>query len=365
MPRFTLSRGQRKVLLAIGLPLGAFLAVRYLLPLVLPTLLALLLARPLMGLTDRLRKRLPGSLAAGLTLGGALLLLGGGLALLLWRLSQEASLMLRRLPELLEALPGALSRLGALLKQWAAYVPEQFRAYLTDLTEQMLSRGLSIPTKLYDFFSSFLSETLLGLPAAALFLTVVLLSAFFLCRDHARLSRSLRLQIPPRWLAGLSWLKARCEETLLRWVRVQGMLVLATFCILLAGFLLMGLPTAFFLALCISLLDALPIIGAGTALIPWAVLCLLTGRVPTALALLVLWGLCWLCRTLLEPRLLSARLGLHPLWTLLAVYIGFHLSGVWGMLLYPLFAILLRQVWLWGLPDDLPRAGAEKGGKGL
>lgn len=352
MPRFSLSPLQRKLLLAVGLPLGAFLAVRYLLPLVLPTLLALLLAHPLLAFSDRLRRRMPRSLAAGLTLGGALALLGGVLALLIWRLSSEASLMLQQLPRLFQALPGALSRLGDTLEQWAAAVPAQLRDLLTDMVEQMLSRGLSIPTKLYDFLSSFLSETLLGLPAAALFLTVLLLSAFFLCRDHDRLSHSLRGHLPPRWRARLTWLKNRWEATLFRWLKVQSLLILATFCILLAGFLLMGLPTAFFLALCISLLDALPIIGAGTALIPWAALSLLTGRTGEAVSLLVLWGLCWLCRTLLEPRLLSSRLGLHPVWTLLMVYVGFRLSGVWGMLLYPLFVILLRQVWLWGLPEE-------------
>ena len=64
-----------------------------------------------------------------------------------------------------------------------------------------------------------------------------------------------------------------------------------------------------------------------------------------ALGMLLLYGIAALTRTALEPRLLGRQLGLHPLLTLLALYAGFRLCGVGGMILFPIGAILLRQLW--------------------
>ena len=59
---------------------------------------------------------------------------------------------------------------------------------------------------------------------------------------------------------------------------------------------------------------------------------------------LVLYGAAALTRQALEPRLLGRQVGLSPLITLLALYTGFRLCGVAGMILFPIGAIFLRQV---------------------
>ena len=98
-------------------------------------------------------------------------------------------------------------------------------------------------------------------------------------------------------------------------------------------------------ALLISLFDLLPLLGVGTILIPWGLLALLSGNTVLGSGLLVLCGIVLLVRQLLEPKILGESLGLHPLLTLLAVYAGLRLGGVWGMIAAPAVAVVVRSVW--------------------
>lgn len=95
----------------------------------------------------------------------------------------------------------------------------------------------------------------------------------------------------------------------------------------------------------IALVDALPVLGTGTVLVPWALVSLLGGNWKLALGLAVLYGVIWLVRSLLEPRLIGSRVGLPPLAALLSLYVGFQAFGVAGMILAPLLAVLVRQLW--------------------
>ena len=60
--------------------------------------------------------------------------------------------------------------------------------------------------------------------------------------------------------------------------------------LLLAGFLLMGQRYALLLAAVTALVDALPVFGTGTVLLPWAAVCLLAGQAPRAVALAALYA---------------------------------------------------------------------------
>mgnify|MGYP002576778305 FL=1 len=120
-----------------------------------------------------------------------------------------------------------------------------------------------------------------------------------------------------------------------------------------AGFLLLRVELSLLLAGLVALVDALPVFGTGTVLLPWAVLALLGGDVRMSVGLLVLYSVISLVRSLLEPRLVGARVGLPPLAALVCMYVGFQALGVLGMLLAPLAAVLARQLWDSGLLHSL------------
>ena len=93
----------------------------------------------------------------------------------------------------------------------------------------------------------------------------------------------------------------------------------------------------------------LPLFGAGVVLLPWAVSCLILGRLGQAVGLLLLAALAALVRSLLEPKLLGDRMGLPPLAALCAMYVGARAFGVLGMILAPLALTFLGQLHRAGL----------------
>ena len=86
------------------------------------------------------------------------------------------------------------------------------------------------------------------------------------------------------------------------------------------------------------------ILGTGTVLVPWSVVSFLQGDTPRALGILGIYITAALTRSMLEPKLLGQHLGLDPLVTLIALYIGYRLWGVGGMLLAPVLTVTVLQL---------------------
>lgn len=110
------------------------------------------------------------------------------------------------------------------------------------------------------------------------------------------------------------------------------------------GLILLRVPYSALWSLVIALVDAIPMLGTGTILVPWAGFCLLEHHTARALGLLGLYLAATLTRSTLEPRLVGRQLGLDPLLTLAALYAGFRLWGVGGMLLAPILTVTAVQL---------------------
>ena len=128
------------------------------------------------------------------------------------------------------------------------------------------------------------------------------------------------------------------------WLSAQLKLSVIAFGALLVGFWLLRVPYGILWAAVIAVVDLLPVLGCGTVLVPWSLICLLQGQQLRGLGLLGLYGVVWLLRSVLEPKLLGKELGLDPLVTLLAVYAGYRLLGLTGMLLAPILAVAVVKL---------------------
>ena len=94
----------------------------------------------------------------------------------------------------------------------------------------------------------------------------------------------------------------------------------------------------------IAFVDALPIFGSGTVMIPWAGILAFSGDMKLAIGIFVLWCIMSIVRQFMEPRLVSKQIGIHPIFTLIAMYTGFKLIGVLGMLIGPIVLIVLKNI---------------------
>lgn len=325
--------------------LGLWLARHFLLPWTLPFLIALglaaLLERPVDFLIHRLR--LKRWMAAALCTLLLLLALGGIFLGLAWRLWYEGTLLLNRLPTLLAGLPA----LGGQVEQWAyrfiIAAPPQMQQPLWDALDTFLSRGTALPQWLYTTLLGHASALLAALPNWTLFLFTTGLATYFSSAGRPALLSFFRRQIPPAWRPAFRKGLRRLRATFTNWLKAQGTLMLITFFELAVGFLVLGVELPILLAALTALVDALPVFGTGTVLLPWAVAEFLSGHIPQALELGGLYLVISAVRSLLEPKLVGDRVGLPPLAALLCMYVGFQAFGVAGMILSPLCAIFVKE----------------------
>ena len=121
------------------------------------------------------------------------------------------------------------------------------------------------------------------------------------------------------------------------------MLMVTTVCVI--GLFCTGNSYALIAGAGIGFCDALPFLGTGTILIPWAVIELLQGKYLLAAAYAVIYTISTLTRELLEPKLVGNKLGMPPLVVVGAVYVGLRVYGLWGFALGPVSYILIREIW--------------------
>ena len=136
---------------------------------------------------------------------------------------------------------------------------------------------------------------------------------------------------------------------------------------LTVGFISLRIEYAGILALIVALIDMLPILGVGTVLIPWGIADIIMGEYALGAALLILYAVIALVRNLIEPRIVGKSLGLHPLATLMSMYIGLKLFGFAGMIMVPIAVMIFVQLVRWGYikkPTDPAMRAAETAERG-
>ncbi len=127
------------------------------------------------------------------------------------------------------------------------------------------------------------------------------------------------------------------------YLRTQGIILLFTTILCTVVFFFMKNPYYILAGMGIGLLDALPILGTGAVLIPWAVLSALKGSWLKAGALFALYIVCYFLRQVLESKMMGDSVGLSPLETLISIYVGLRLFGLFGVLSGPVGLLLIKE----------------------
>jgi len=183
-----------------------------------------------------------------------------------------------------------------------------------------------------------------SLPQALIFLLVTILATYFMSSDKERIVNFLDSQIPSEWLRNTRNVLNNVFAALFGWLRAQLILMSVTFSEVLIGFLIIGIQNALLLALIIALVDALPILGTGSILVPWAFIDLVfLGNTREGLSLALLWLITLFVRQLIEPKVVGNQIGIHPLFTLFGMYLGLQFIGVFGLFLGPICVVIIKH----------------------
>lgn len=130
----------------------------------------------------------------------------------------------------------------------------------------------------------------------------------------------------------------------LAYIKAQGIIIFINAAVMSLGFIVMKNEYALLLGAGIALFDAFPIVGSGMILIPWAIIKICSGDFWDAAILATIFVIATFLREVLEPRLFGKEVGLKPLYVLIAVYTGIQLWGVAGIVLGPIALTVLKTV---------------------
>lgn len=336
-----LHSGIRKTVSLILLFLAAFFLLRFFLPLLLPFLLALLLAlaaEPLVAFLCR-HLRFPRALGAGVGVTLAFLILFFTLVIATAFLFRELGRLSGVLPQLLSASQEGLHLLQDQLLLLSARLPAEVSGFTDKMVASLFSGSSAVLQKSADFLLGLAQKLLAALPDSFLGFGTAMIASYMISAKLPALRRFALDRFPRErmqpWLHSLKGVK----RSLLGYLRAQVKLSVITFLLLALGFLLLKIPYAPLWAFGTALVDAIPILGTGTVLLPWALVCLIRGDTWLAAGLAGLYVAAFALRSILEPRVVGKGLGLDPLLTLLSLYVGYKLWGILGMLLAPMLAV--------------------------
>lgn len=116
-----------------------------------------------------------------------------------------------------------------------------------------------------------------------------------------------------------------------------------TFAELFLGFTVFKIRYALTLAAIISVIDILPVLGTGTVLIPWAAAEFILGNTAKGAGLAVLYLIITAVRNFAEPKIIGKQMGIKPLFTLLAMFVGIKLFGIAGIFILPITLIVVIE----------------------
>ncbi len=362
MTNYPLTPTQRRRLwlrLAVrgGLMAGLLLFVRWglspLLKLFAPFLCALIAAALLNPTIRGLQRRLPlgrGGLSL-LVLGAVVAVIGGGMGAIcyvavgqLWALVTDWEGILLHITQVVE-------ELDALLDRFWQGVPPALSQGVDILYAQLIQWLRDIAPTLMDRAASGAGQAVGGIPNFLLALLIFLMATYFLSADYPY----LKGRVVEGMDGGLGQFCRDIHRTALAafggYLRAQLLLSVGVFFILLSGFLVIRQPYGVLIALGLAVLDFIPILGAGTVMVPWAFIALFSGE--QGVEIILIWAVVALFRRVAEPKFVGNQTGLSPVASLCSIYVGLQLAGVVGMILGPIITLIFINLARLGVFDGV------------
>ena len=319
-------------LLSIGLIV--LVLMKYIFPILSPFLIAGLAAtvsdRPAQILAERMK--IPKRIVRLICSIFIVVVLGIFVGLLLWKITSSAWNFISHIHEGDSTYNLIMTLLSAENSLLGGLVPEELSEKISEAVGSMLTGALgAIASAMTSFVSA--------IPHAFFFLIVTLISLIYFALDYDRIEGLISSLVPHTSYKRLVDLKERVIDALGKYLRSYSLIMLITYSIMLIGLFLMRVESAAGVALLIASLDILPIIGVGMILVPWSAISFATGDKFLGVGLILLFLTNAVIRQLMEPKIVGKNLNLHPIATLMLLYVGYGLFGLWGMLILPLIAV--------------------------
>ena len=210
-----------------------------------------------------------------------------------------------------------------------------FTSYVGDVVYRIF-------TSMLNSLGTFISSAVSVIPRSLLFILITVIASAYFAVGLEEINAGVKRLLPRRVTEILVKVKNGFLSTLLKYLRSYLLLLVITFGEMLLGLFLLRAPYPLVMAIVIALLDLLPVIGVGFVLIPWSLWSFVIDKTSFGIGLLVLFGFHTVLRQVIEPKIVGKNLGMHPLLTLIFIYVGYSVFGFVGIFLVPIFTVLVN-----------------------
>lgn len=212
-------------------------------------------------------------------------------------------------------------------------LPETIRDGINILMER-------IEIALEDLANRF-AGILLGAFANVISLIVSPILAFYFLRDHRGMKERTLQYVPAKYRGDVQNIMRGINTALNGFFRGQLLVCLFVGTFIYGGLLLLEIPYALFIGLVAGLFDIIPYFGPVLGFLPAAAFALMKSPLTVVWVLLLFVAANQIENSIISPKIIGDKVGLHPLIVIFAVFVGGNLMGIVGMLLaIPLVAII-------------------------
>lgn len=258
----------------------------------------------------------------------------GIIALLFWLVYSNAADLTKRTAEFVSHLSSSVQKVYMSFKS-------RMSGKSADAVEKFFSKSVAVFTsKLSEIISQSATRTVKAVPSFFISSIVTAVAGFYIAKDYQKLGRFIYGLMSPKFKKVFTEIKRIVTKDILKLVGGYSVLTLITFVLLSIGFMILRIKPALGLAAVVAIIDILPVLGTGTVLLPWAVISFINGKIFFGVGITLLYVVISLSHNFFEPHIIGKKLGINPLFILIAIFLGFRVAGVAGMLLVPLSMIV-------------------------
>lgn len=328
------------IILILGL---GYVAIKYLLPLLMPFVIGVIIAAIFRPLIDFIKKKTHIKRAFVSII--ILILFYGLIGLIISMIGVRVFVFLK---DLLNSLPSLYNNfiLPAVEKVMNNLVNQfpDIETYVDDFIENIDTSAFNYLTNVSSAALGRITSLAGQVPSLLIKLIFTIVSSFFFTIDYNRISRFIILQFNGERREMILKLKNNGIGTLGKFIRAYAAIITITFAELSIGFLILRIPNPIFFAGLIAIIDVMPILGTGAVLLPWSIIAFILGNPRIGIGMLLLYIVITAVRQTIEPKIVGQQIGLHPIVTLILMYVGAQLMGVLGLLLLPIIATILLKL---------------------
>lgn len=352
-----------RFILVIAIVVLAFLSFYYLSKVTYPFLIALVIAffiNPIVNIFEK-KLRMPRGLAVFVALISIFAFAAGLITLLVAEIVSGANYLARVVPQHLDTLISYIEKFitaqiiplyNQLTSMFNQLKDGQQNTIITNIENVGTTIGTTVGSFLQNLFGN-IPMILSWFPNAATVLIFSFLATFFISKDWDRFSRLGSRILPEKAKSSGKTVFVDLQKALFGFLKAQLTLISITTVIILIGLLILRVDYAITIALITGIVDIIPYLGTGAVFVPWIIFEIITGDMALAIGLGVLYLLVIVQRQIMEPKILSSNIGLDPLATLIALFVGFKLIGFLGLIVGPVTLVILSTLYRANVFHDL------------